>query len=76
MADHAGNGMSDRQAHELRRATIARTRAEHRWEKAVVDAASSGATPREIARAARTSEATVLRVMRQQPSEDVYRRAG
>ena len=76
MENQAVDGMSDRLAFELRRATIARSRAEHRWEKAVVDAARSGATPTEIARAARTSEATVLRVLRQQPSEHIYRRTG
>ena len=69
-------GMSARQASELRRATAERSRAEHRWEAAVVDAASSGATAQEIARSARTSEATVIRVLRTQPIEHAYRRIG
>jgi DNA-binding NarL/FixJ family response regulator len=56
------------QGSRLRRATVARTRAEHRWEGAVIEAARSGASSREIARAASTSEATVLRVLRRQPS--------
>lgn len=69
-------GVSAEQAWELRRATAERSRAEHRWEAAVVDAARSGATAREIARAARTSEATVIRVLRQQPIERAYGRIG
>lgn len=69
-------GMSAPQGWELRRATAERSRAEHRWEAAVVDAARSGATAREIARSARTSEATVLRVLRRQPIEHAYQRIG
>ena len=69
-------GVSAEHAWELRRATAERSRAEHRWEAAVVDAARSGATARQIARSARTSEATVIRVLRTQPIEHAYRRIG
>lgn len=70
------SGVSAEQVWELRRATAERSRAEHRWEAAVVDAAQSGATAREIAKSARTSAATVIRVLRQQPIEHAHDRIG